>query len=58
MNVEGFFSVFFGFFNKLFDLLHSYTLSAFGVDVPLLTIFGALLVLSMIVSLFWKGARG
>lgn len=56
--MDGFFQLFFGFFNGLFDLLGRYTISAFGVQVSLLTIFGAMIILSMIVSLFWKGAKG
>lgn len=56
--MQGFFELFFGFFSDLFDLLNSYTLTAFGVEVSLLIIFGAFIVLSMVINIFWKGAKG
>lgn len=56
--MQQFFEMFVDWFNQLFALLNSYTIEAFGVNVSLLVIYGAFIVLSMVISLFWKGAKG
>lgn len=58
MQVQSFFEMFFGFLRSLFDKLGSYSLTAFGVSVPITVILGAFIILSMIVNVFWKGVRG
>jgi len=56
--MQRFFEMFFGFYNDLFSLLNSYKISAFGANVSLLMIFGVFIILSMVITLFWKGAKG
>lgn len=56
--MQRFFEMFFGFYNDLFSLLNSYTFTAFGVEVSILMVFFIFIVLSMVITLFWKGARG
>lgn len=58
MNVEGFFDLFFSFWQGLFNVLNSHHISAFGVSVSLSSILFTVIVLSMVISIFWKGAQG
>lgn len=58
MNVEGFFDLFFSFWQGLFNVLSSHKIDAFGVSVSLSSILFTVIVLSMIISIFWKGAQG
>ena len=58
MNVEAFFDLFFNFLRSIFDTLGSYSITAFGVSVPLTIILGTAIILSMLVSVFWRGAKG
>lgn len=58
MAIQSFFEMFFGLLNNLFNTLSRATLSAYGVEVPITVIFGAGIVLVMIISLFWRGAKG
>lgn len=55
------FKLFADFFGSLFQVLDvKFYLSAFGLNlrVSLLGILVVFLVLSMIISIFWKGAKG
>lgn len=58
MDVQGFFEVFADFYTGLFNLLASINIVAFGVQVPYLFLIGSIIIISMIVSYFWKGVRG
>lgn len=58
MAIQSFFEMFFGLLNNLFNTLSRVTLSAYGVEVPITVIFGAGIILVMIISLFWRGAKG
>lgn len=58
MEVQGFFEMFFGFLRSLFDMLSDYSLSAFGANVPITSIIFAFIVLTMVIGIFWKGAKG
>lgn len=52
------FEAIFGWFGQILNFLNSHTISAFGVEVSFLVIFGTFIVLNMVVGLFWKGAQG
>ncbi len=58
MDVTNFFQRVIGFIGSLFQLLDSKAVfTAFGQTVSVLNILGALVVLSMVISIFWKGAK-
>lgn len=58
MDVTKFFQSVIGFIGSLFQLLDSKAVfTAFGQSVSVLNILGALVVLSMVISIFWKGAK-
>lgn len=58
MDVTNFFRSVIGFIGSLFQLLDSKAVfTAFGQTVSVLNILGALVVLSMVISIFWKGAK-
>lgn len=46
------------FFKKAITVLQSVDFSGFGVSVDLFDIVFSCIVISMVVSVFWKGARG
>lgn len=48
----------FGFINKLVDLLYSVTFELYGYEVSYFSIIFAFIVISMVVGIWWKGARG
>ncbi len=58
MGVQGFFELFFGFIRNIFGTLNQYKLYAFGAEVSIVAIIFALIVTSMVISIFWKGAKG
>ena len=58
MDVTNFFRSVIGFIGDLFTLLDSKAVfTAFGQSVSVLNILGAFVVLSMVISIFWKGAK-
>lgn len=58
MDIQSFFETFTAFYNRLFDLLATINITAFGVTVPWLFLVGSMIVVSMVVAYFWKGVRG
>lgn len=56
--MTGIFNLLFSFFSDLFDLLGSYYFIIFGYSVSLLQILVTLIIVSMVCSVVWFGARG
>lgn len=46
------------YFGNLFNLLDDYSFDFGGVNASLLSILLGFLALSILISVFWKGARG
>lgn len=59
MDLTSFFNLIINFFKQLFFTLDSKAVfTAFGVQVSLLTVIGAIVVLTMVIGIFWRGAKG
>lgn len=56
--MELFFDKFFGFMRDFLYMLHSYKMYVFGVHISLFEILLGFLLTSLVISVFWKGARG
>lgn len=56
--MTGIFNLVFDFFRNLFSLLGSYYFVVFGFSVSLSQILIAMILISMVVSVVWFGARG
>lgn len=52
-----FISLFFRFWQSIFDLLSYYRFDIGGFSVTLTELFICFLIISMVISVFWKGAR-
>lgn len=48
----------FQFMHNIISLLRSYTFDFYNVHVSIIDIIFAFIVISMVVTVFWKGARG
>lgn len=58
MDVTNFFTRVISFIGDLFRILDQRAVfTAFGESVSVLNILGALVILSMVISIFWKGAK-
>lgn len=58
IRVQSFFELIFDFMNDIFNLLNSARFEFFGTTVYLGWLLVAFVVISIVVSVFWKGARG
>lgn len=56
--MTNFFRLIVAFWDAIFNLLSEVQFSLYSYQVNLLDIMFVFLVLSMIISLFWKGGRG
>ncbi len=56
--MQEFFTSILDFFSDIFVVLGSYRFNMYGVTVSIFDILLALLVTSMVISVFWKGAKG
>lgn len=58
MEVRGFFDLFFGFLGSLTYEISGVGFTMYGYEVRLSYILVVLIILSMFVAVFWKGAKG
>ena len=56
--MQEFITSFISWMTSLTDLLHSVSFKIFGYPTSLLYIFIALIITSMLISIFWKGVKG
>lgn len=52
-----FFKILFGFFGSVIDLLDGVAFELYGVNVTFASVIFALLGISIIISVMWKGAK-
>lgn len=45
-------------FNRIIQLFDSYVFTLFNMRITLLDIFLTLVIISMVITLYWKGAKG
>lgn len=58
MDLTVFFQTFFGWIGSIFNELNSHSISVSGSSIGLGFLLIAFLITSIIISVFWRGAKG
>lgn len=53
-----FFTLFINFFQSMISTVNSHSFDIFGVSVGIFDLIFGFIALSMVISIFWKGAKG
>lgn len=56
--MQTFFDLMFNFMNNFVNTIGQYKFNFYGLNVSIVDIILGFIVMSMVVSVFWKGARG
>lgn len=56
--MQAFFELFIGYCQRWLQLIDSYYMVIYGYRISILSILVAFLITSMIITVYWKGAKG